>query len=122
MRADVRVASHLRDIDRGPVAALKHQFKYDPRLADRGAPFESTDVGGDAPSRRLVLAAAVGDTWFIHYEHGGRGLHSHLVELTRSGGSWRIVYSASAFYAYNTLPKLRNAVREHKFQKQTDEL
>jgi hypothetical protein len=124
MSGEVRVATHLREIDRGALAALEHQFGNEHRLADRGAPFQSTDVvmRGGGPSRRLVLAAASGDTWFIHYEHGGIGLHSHLVALARSGSSWRVVYSATAFYAYDTLPKLREAIRSHKFREETYEL
>lgn len=122
--SDVRVATHLRDIDAGAVVALKRAFSYEHRLADRGASFSATDVrsAGDPPSRRLVLAAASGDSWFIHYEHGGRGLRSHPVTLARSGRSWRIVYSASAFYTYDTLPRLRAAIRAKKFRSDTDEL
>jgi hypothetical protein len=121
---EVRVATHLREIDSGALAALKRQFSDDHRIADRGAPFRSTDVvgRGDPAPRRLVLAAASGDTWFIHYEHGGIGLHSHLVALARSGSSWRIIYSASAFYPYDTLPKLREAVRTHQFRMKAYEL
>jgi hypothetical protein len=121
---EVRVATHLRDIDAGALAALKRKFSDEHRLADRGAPFRSTDVlmGRDPASRRLVLAAVSGDTWFIHYEHGGYGLHSHLVALTRSRNSWRVVYSATAFYPYHTLPKLRDAFRKRQFRMDTYEL
>lgn len=121
---NVRVATRLREIDKDALGALKRQFSNDRRLADRGAPFRATDVvmGDDPPSRRLVLAAASGDTWFIHYAHGGIGRHSHLVALTRSGDSWRVVYSAWAFYDYDTLPKLRAAVRTRQFREQTYEL
>ena len=124
MSGEVRVATHLREIDPGALRALENQFRYDHRLADRDAPFQSTDVVTQhgLPWRRLVLAAASGDTWFIHYEHGGEGLHSHLVALARSGNSWRVVYSASGFYAYDTLPKLREAIRSQQFREQTYEL
>jgi hypothetical protein len=74
---DVRVATRLREIEPGAVAALKRQFRdTDRRLADRSAGFEATDAIGpeNFPQRRLVLAAYAGDTWFIHYEHGGWGL------------------------------------------------
>src|SRR5438105_2054857 len=112
MSGESRVATHLRDIDSGALATLKHAFSNEHRLADRGAAFEATDViVSNAPSRRLVLAVYASDTWFIHYEHGGIGLHSHLVALTRAGHSWRIVYAGTAFYAYPTLPKLRHALR-----------
>jgi hypothetical protein len=28
--------------------------------------------------RRLVAAGVSGDRWFLEYEHGGRGLHTHF--------------------------------------------
>jgi hypothetical protein len=121
---DVRVATHVREIDSSALAALKKRFSYDHRLADRGASFEVGDAISPAnfPQRRLVLAAASGDTWFIHYEHGGIGLHSHLVALSRSGTSWRVVFAGTDFYTYDTLPKLRDAIRTHKFRQGTYEL
>jgi hypothetical protein len=122
---DVQVVTRLRGIEPGAVTALKRQFRdTDRRLADRGAGFEATDALGpeNFPQRRLVLAAHAGDTWFIHYEHGGYGLHSHLVGLARSGSSWRVVYSGSAFYAYDTLPKLREAIRRQQFRLKSNEL
>lgn len=121
--SDVRVATHLREIDSGALAALKRSFNSEHRLADRGEQFGATDVmeRGNQPSRRLVLAARAGDTWFIHYEHGGRGLHTHLVALVRSGRSWRVVHAASTSRAYETLPKLRAAVRAGTFRDASEE-
>jgi hypothetical protein len=124
MSGDVRVATHLREIDGSALAALEHQFRDEHRIADHGAPFQSTDVvmPGRPPWRRLIIAAVSGETWFVHYEHGGIGLHSHLVALTRSGRSWRVAFSGTAFYPYDTLPKLRDAIRSHKFREQSYEL
>ena len=121
---DVRVAVSLSEIDPGALAAVKRAFSYDHRMADRDAPFNAADVrsGGHPPSRRLVLAAASGDAWFIHYEHGGRGLHSHLVTVVRSGQSWRIVHTATTFRSYDTLSKLRAAIRAGQFGEATGEL
>jgi hypothetical protein len=122
-RNDLRIATRLREIDPSAVDALKRHFSDDDRrLADRGAGFEGTDAIGpeNFPQRRLVLAARAGDTWFIHYEHGGRGYHSHLVALTRSDHSWRLAYAATAFYTYDTLPKLRAAIRKRKFDNTYD--
>jgi len=122
-RSDVRIATRLRDIDAAALAALKRQFSDgDRRLADRGAGFEATDMIGPEgfPERRLVLAVRAGHTWFFHYEHGGRGYHSHLVALTRSDHSWRLAYAGTDFYLYQTLPKLRAAIRAHRFQKTYD--
>ena len=121
---DVQTVTHRREIDPSAIAALKRQFRdHDRRLADRGGGFEATDAIGpeNFPQRRLVLAARAGDTWFIHYEHGGYGLHSHLVALARSGRVWRVVYSGVDFYAYDTLTKLRKAIRSHKFREESYE-
>ena len=122
-RSDVGVATHLREIDRSAVGALKRHFSDDDhRLADRGAGFEATDVIGpeNLPERRLILAVCAGDTWFIHYEHGGRGYHSHLAALTRADHTWRLVYAATAFDTYDTLAKLRAAIRKRQFDKTYD--
>lgn len=121
--SNVQVATHLREIDSGALAALKRSCNTEHRFADRGEQFRATDVmeRGNQPSRRLVLAARAGDTWFIHYEHGGRGLHTHLVALVRSGHSWRVVHAASTFRAYETLPKLRAAVHAGEFRQASEE-
>jgi hypothetical protein len=49
-------------------------------IANPGERFEATDVIYDAsvPRRRLIFAGVVGDKCFVHYEEGGRGLHSDL--------------------------------------------
>jgi hypothetical protein len=122
-RNDLRVATRLRDIDAAAVAALKREIDDDDRrLADRGAGFEASDVisEGDFPARRLVIAARAGDTWFVHYEHGGRGYHSHLVALTRGERSWRLTYAAAGPEAYRSLSKLREAIRASHFEKTYD--
>lgn len=50
-------------------------------LADIGQPFNATDLVGedDLPARRLLAAGVHDRLWFIAYEHGGRGHHSHFV-------------------------------------------
>jgi hypothetical protein len=48
-------------------------------FADIGAPWNPGDViVSDLPQRRLVRVEQRGSEWFIEYEHGGRGQHSHL--------------------------------------------
>ena len=43
-------------------------------VADRGQPFNATDVNDSAlPKRRLLAAAREGDVWLIALEQGGRG-------------------------------------------------
>jgi hypothetical protein len=59
-------------------------------LADIGAPFNATDVVQPGlPARRLLSAGVSASQWFLEYEHGGRGLHSHfaLFELRDGAAS-----------------------------------
>jgi len=43
-------------------------------VADRGRPFNVTDVVNDKlPMRRLLTAGQDGATWLVALEHGGRG-------------------------------------------------
>lgn len=62
-------------------------LRYDPRIADAGEQWEATDViMTNAPCRRFVAAAHVGEAWAMLYEHGGRGYHQHLV-IVEDGSS-----------------------------------
>jgi hypothetical protein len=57
-------------------------------LADIGAPFNATDViQPGLPPRRLLSAGVSGSQWFLEYEHGGRGLHSHFALFALQGGA-----------------------------------
>lgn len=43
-------------------------------VADRGSPFNATDVvRDDLPMRRFLAAGRAGDTWLVALERGGRG-------------------------------------------------
>jgi len=46
-------------------------------VADRGKPFNATDVVDDEslPMRRFLVAGYDGDAWLVAIEHGGRGYH-----------------------------------------------
>jgi hypothetical protein len=49
-------------------------------LARRDGYFNATDVViSGLPMRRLISAGRAGDRWFVWYEHGGLGMHAHLV-------------------------------------------
>jgi hypothetical protein len=65
----------LGDVDLAIIRALKSRFGRDDRLADRGDPFDATDVLAGKPRRRLVLAGHAERQWFVAYEVGGRGHH-----------------------------------------------
>ena len=49
-------------------------------VADRGQPFNPTDVISDdrVPMRRFLVAGSDGDTWLVAIERGGRG---YMVEV-----------------------------------------
>jgi len=48
-------------------------------IADRGQPFNPTDVVDERlPMRRFVTAGTDGDDWLVAIEHGGRG---HFLEV-----------------------------------------
>ena len=75
--------------------ALQARFKGDSRLADRGQPFDATDLVSGLPRRRLVLAGHTSTEWFVAYEHGGRGHHLDLVVFNVRDGSPRPVLVTS---------------------------
>ena len=79
-------------------------------LADIGTAFNATDVvAADLPMRRLVAAGASGDRWFMEYDHGGRGLHSHFALFEVRDGT------ATCAWANGAPPggcRPREAVRE----------
>lgn len=53
------------------------------RIANPGEPWTSTDDIADIalPMRRLVFAGASTEIWFIFYQHGGHGRHSHVLVI-----------------------------------------
>ena len=55
------------------------------KFADSDAAWQSTDVGdGTLPQRRLVGVEHHADEWIVTYQHGGRGLHKHVVRFLAS--------------------------------------
>lgn len=119
-RSEPTVVRHLPQLDPAVRQMLLRQFRDDRRIADYGAEFDPGCTGGTGalPSRRFALAVHIGDRWFVEYEHGGIGRHSHLVVFSRSGTSWRVAYNGSGFYEYYTLPKLRRAITRGEYHKQ----
>ena len=81
-----------------PPCTLAHQAEFFERLEDMPAPiradvhrrlgdiagpgeaFNSTDVvSDDTPNRRFLRGVRSGNSWFVWYEHGGVGLHRHVL-------------------------------------------
>ena len=120
LRRDVQVVTTARGIDPAVLAAFASFFANDSRPLSREEPFSANDAGPGA-SRRFVFAAEVPTLWFIHYEHGGIGRHSHLVVFRRWGNSWRLAYAGVAGYTFSTLDRLRNGIRTHQFRQSTSE-
>ena len=54
-------------------------------FADFDAPWNPTDVANDLPTRRIVQAGYSDEIWFVQYDHGGRGRHSHTAVFVVSG-------------------------------------
>jgi hypothetical protein len=77
------------------VEALQARFPDDRRLADRGQPFQATDIVTGEPTRRLVLAGRSDADAFVVYEQGGRGHHLVFVMFDTRGQVPRPVLRAS---------------------------
>ena len=93
-------------------ARAKPSWKHDARLANPGERFNSTDIIDTRyPMRRLVLAGVESRSWFVSYEHGGRGYHRHLVVFTRSGDWVKLAYARTFLSKAATLEELRQLVK-----------
>lgn len=81
-------------------ALSRRFFAEDPRMADPGGAFSSTDLVRvvPAPRRRLLLAGHVGTRWFVAYEVGGRGYHHTLVEYELGRGAPRLTLLARGMF------------------------
>ncbi|MBZ5657244.1 MAG: hypothetical protein LAO56_18410, partial [Acidobacteriia bacterium] len=67
-------------------------------MANPGQAFQVTDEGlyRKLPWRRLVLAGAQDDKWFLHYERGGLAHSYYVVAFTAdSHGDARFVWGCS---------------------------
>jgi hypothetical protein len=120
---DFELVHRVRDIDPKVLSLLFHNAAAS--LADPGAPFSAGDAmlpGKNPPARRLVLAGKSASSWFILYEHGGIGLHTHIIVFSRISDQWRIVYAGRGLYEYDELSKLKAAVKAGKFEEFKDEL
>jgi hypothetical protein len=105
------LATAVEQIPPGVMADLSARMKHDPRLANPGERFNRTDVVDPrSPMRRLVLAGLGARSWFVTYEHGGRGYHRHLVVYAQRGGRPTLAYAATFGSEVATLEELRRLV------------
>lgn len=111
--ADYQPVSRVNDIPAGVRAALFSLMKHDPRLADPGEPFNSTDVvDRRLPMRRLIIAGGLPTSWVVCYEHGGRGYVRRLVIFAVQGAKVELRFSGSVAARVTSLRDLRKAVRD----------
>lgn len=85
-------------------------------IANRGEPFNSTDViVNDRPARRFVLAGSGQGIWFILYEHGGIAYHHDLVIFSKNG-HWQIAAVAQGTVKGETdFESLKQAIKAGQF-------
>jgi hypothetical protein len=78
-----------------PAVATQLRSKVAGPIADRGEPFQATDViTDDRPQRRFVLAGRSDDAgtfWVVCYEHGGIGYHYHVALFQSQAAETRIL-------------------------------
>lgn len=96
------VESLPADLRRG----LEHTLRSS-TMADPGKPFEAGDAIADErlPRRRLIFAGVSEGLCFVYYEHGGRGLHQHLLIFERNGSpDARLLQNLSMSHGVTTGP------------------
>ena len=65
-------AAYVDSLKQVPAAILAELFKTSGAMADRGEPFNATDVvERPAPFARFIRGGGAGGYWFVWYEHGG---------------------------------------------------
>src|SRR5262245_40596960 len=101
----------VQQIPPAVIADLSARMQHDPRLANPGERFNRTDVVDSRyPMRRLVLAGLGARSWFVSYEHGGRGYHRHLVVYAQRDGRPMLAYAGTFVSEAATLEELRRLV------------
>jgi hypothetical protein len=109
------LATTVEQIPPAVMADLSARMKHDPRLANPGERFNRTDVIDPRyPMRRLVLAGLGARSWFVSYEHGGRGYHRHLVVYAQRDGRPVLAYAGTFGSEAATLEELRQLVRSRQ--------
>ncbi len=110
LRSNYEAVVRMDRIPESVRAGLFHLMKYDPRLADKGERFNSTDlVDSRLPMRRLIFAGGTATAWFVYYEHGGRGYHRHLVIFALDGGLATCRYSCDVQEYVKNVSQLKTA-------------
>ena len=111
LHSQYQLASKVAEIPQAVRVALIGLMKHDPRLADPGERFNATDVVDQRfPMRRLTLAGGTPTSWFVCYEHGGRGYLRQIIIFTIEGHSAACRTSCSVGVDVRTVPDLQSAL------------
>jgi hypothetical protein len=101
-------------------AALFGRMKHDPRLANPGTLFNATDVvNSKLPMRRLIVAGGSPNSWFICYEHGGRGYHRQLVIFATDTDTPKIIFAGRFTAEVKSYKELREVVQRNLIPDET---
>jgi uncharacterized membrane protein len=115
------LATKVQQIPPAVMADLSARMKHDPRLANPGERFNRTDVVDPRyPMRRLVLVGLGARSWFVSYEHGGRGYHRHLVVYAQRDGRPALAYAGTFASDAATLEELRRLVDNKQITEGTE--
>ena len=78
--------------------------------------FNSTDVIEESTSsRRIIFTLKENDMYFIYYEHGGIGLHNHLVGISPNNVEGDPDLNVSIDRTYEDLAQVRIALSKIEF-------
>jgi hypothetical protein len=115
-----KVTTNVADLPSDVRTALFERMHFDPRLANPGEHFNSTDViNSKYPMRRLIVAGGSPTSWFICYEHGGYAYHRQLVIFTINAGKPRLEFSGRFFAAVHNYQELKDAVKNRSVPDET---
>ena len=109
------VVTEIRSLAELPID-LRQQLPGSTRglsgIADRGRPFNATDVvDDDLPMQRFILGAVGPTCAVIAVEHGGRAHYFELTEYQLIVEGWHSVWHSTMFVAPKTV---RDLLLEHQ--------
>jgi len=92
------------------------------KIAETNEQFNAGCVIRDpkVPRRRLVFAGNSNNSCFVCYEHGGIGLHCHLIIFSVDKEKVQITFNGSYFYKPENIKQLKQWVNENKFDSASD--
>jgi hypothetical protein len=82
-----KMSYSIKDIPAAVMQACANiAYQHDFSMANPGEKFEATDniLDETLPERRLLWAGRLPNYYLLHYEHGGIGLHQHVVIVSYS--------------------------------------